>query len=199
MDHNFWNERFLEKDVYGEEANTFLKEKAHLIKENGQVLCIAEGQGRNALYLAQKFLQVSAVDQSKIGIEQIREKAKSKNLSLSAEVCDLREYDFGDGKWDAIVSIFGHLPQELRIQVHQKIMRGLKVGGLFIMEGYSKDQLKYETGGPKNIDMLLTPEIIKRELPHLEVMTLNQLERDVIEGAYHTGQSSVVQYVGRKN
>ncbi|WP_185903015.1 class I SAM-dependent methyltransferase [Bacteriovorax stolpii] len=199
MNKDFWNERFLEKDVYGEDVNAFLKEQIKLLRAGANILCIAEGQGRNALYLSKQGFHVTAVDQSDIGINQIKEKAKVQNLLIEAYAADLTDYDFGENKWDAIVSIFGHLPSELRRKVHQKITKGLKKGGLFIMEAYSHDQLKYETGGPKSLDLLLSTDILKEELPDLKVIKLEQLEREVIEGKYHSGLSSVVQYIGLRD
>ena len=182
MNKDFWNELFLEKDVYGEEVNAFLKEQVKLLRAGASILCIAEGQGRNALYLSKQGFQVTAVDQSEIGINQIKEKAKAQNLLIEAYAADLTDYDFGENKWDAIVSIFGHLPSDLRRKVHQKITKGLKREGLFIMEAYSQEQLKYETGGPKSLDLLLSTDVLREELPELKVIKLEKLEREVIEG-----------------
>ncbi len=196
---NFWDERFSEEGLaYGENANDFLKDKYNLFKSGGNILCIAEGEGRNAIFLAQKGFHVTSMDQSRIGIEKMIKRAQELNLSLKTHVSDLSDFNFGENHWDGVVSIFGHLPEELRKKVHSKIIKSLKPHGLFLFEAYTPKQLEFGTGGPKDISMLLTEEIIKSELSALKTIHLSNVIRDIFEGKYHTGKSSVIQYIGEK-
>src|SRR5690606_27890566 len=121
-----WNNRYQEKDIFGTEANSFLQEHVEALPKKGKILCLAEGEGRNAIFLAQKGFDVTAVDFSQVGLKHAEERAQEEGVLLTTIVADLKDYSFGENKWDAIISIFGHLPPEIRQVVHKKIPRALK-------------------------------------------------------------------------
>src|SRR5690606_16707944 len=154
---NFWNERYGESEfVYGREPNDYLKAKACEIPPVSNVLCLAEGEGRNAVYLASLGHKVTAVDQSSVGLAKARDLAVQQGVEIEPSCCDLENFDFGKNKWGAIVAIWAHTPSKLRQRLHHKVQESLIRGGLFILEAYTPKQLEYQTGGPKDIDMLLS-------------------------------------------
>lgn len=194
-----WDEKFSgENYAYGTEANDFLVSVTNKIPENGNVLSLCEGEGRNGVFLAMKGFKVLGVDGSKVGLAKARKLAESKNVEIKTEVCDLSEYEIEPEKWDAIVMIFGHLPSELRKKINRSIVKGLKIGGVFILEGYSPRQLSFNTGGPKDVSMLYELEDVKAELVRLNFEVAREIEREIFEGNSHHGLSSVVQILGRK-
>ncbi len=193
-----WDERYGESEwAYGTQANDWLVELAEQIP-SGPVLCLAEGQGRNAVFLAQRGHAVTAVDQSAVGLARARELAASRKVSIETVQADLRDYPLPASHFAAIVSIWAHMPSEVRVPLHARCFEALRPGGLFILEAYTPEQLERDTGGPKNDDFLLTRARLERELPGLEVLRCETKLRMVSEGKYHQGESAVVQYLGRK-
>lgn len=195
----FWNQKYSEEGLaYGAEANDFLKEQFDRFAVGGKILCIAEGEGRNALFLAHKGFQVTAVDMSEVGMKKAQTRAQDEKVTLTTVVANLFDYDMGENEWDGIVSIFGHLPPALRPTVHQKIERALKPGALFLMEAYTPEQLALGTGGPKDPAMLITKSILENELPNLKTQICQEIRRYIKEGKYHDGESAVIQFLGKK-
>ena len=194
-----WDERY-GKDalVYGDAPNDFLVEQAGLLN-GGNCLCLAEGQGRNAVWLAAQGLEVTAVDQSGVGMEKAQNLAETRGVQISTQVADLADYDLGHERWDNIVSIFGHLPSALRRDVHRRIVEALRPGGVFLLEAYTPDQLQTSgVGGPPDADMLPTLRDLTEELADLEVLIGHEIVRQSHEGDFHKGESAVVQFVARK-
>ena len=193
-----WDERYASPDyVYGTEPNDFLASVASRIPE-GRVLSIADGEGRNGVYLATLGHDVTSVDASAVGLAKAQQLAASRGVYITTTVADLAEYPIAAGAWQGIVSIFCHLPPPLRRMVHADVVRGLAPGGVYVLEGYTLDQLRHGTGGPSSADLLLTLEAVRAELAGLEFLHAVELERDVQEGAFHSGRSAVVQVVARK-
>jgi hypothetical protein len=113
-------------------------------------------------------------------------------------VADLDAFDLGVERWDGIVSIWCHLPSELRARVHRSVVAALRPGGAFLLEAYTPDQLGYKTGGPSSADSLMTLAAVRNELAGLEFLVGEEKLREVHEGAYHDGTSAVLQVVARK-
>lgn len=196
---DFWDQRYSEDGfAYGKEANDFLKSEFKAFKAGGDILCIAEGEGRNALFLASRGFNVTAMDLSDVGMQKAQERARNEGLKLTTIVANLETFDLGETKWDGIVSIFAHLPPTLRNLVHTKIIRALRPDGLFLLEAYTSDQLKLGTGGPKDLSMLMSRNILEKELSALTPLICRELQRFIKEGKYHDGESAVIQYLGRK-
>lgn len=194
-----WDERYAgEEFFYGTAPNDFLKEQAHRLPPNAEVLCLGEGEGRNAVHLATLGHRVSAVDGSSVGLAKMGRLARERGVQVTAVVADLADYDPGEARWDCITSIWCHLPSTLRRVVHAKCVRALRPGGLFLLEAYTPDQLRYRTGGPPDVDYLLSRAAAESELAGLEPLVLQELEREVHEGRSHGGRSAVVQVVARK-
>jgi SAM-dependent methyltransferase len=193
----FWNSRYANPDyVYGAEPNTFLAEHADLLEGPG--LSLSEGEGRNAVFLASRGLDMLGVDISPIGLEKARKLAASRGVSIRTAVADLATYEPEPDHYGTVISISAHLPFSIRRRLYPLIERALKPGGLVLLESYSMKQLSRDTGGPKDQDLLMTPDKIQREFPGLEPVLLREVDREVSEGTYHTGMASVLQFIGRR-
>ncbi|MDP0495234.1 MAG: class I SAM-dependent methyltransferase [Verrucomicrobiota bacterium JB024] len=196
-----WDERYRAPDfAYGTEANDFLRAEFGRIPAGGRVLCLAEGQGRNAVFLARQGYAVTAVDQSPVGLGRARELARSQGVSIETVVANLAQFDLGSG-WAGIVSIFGHLPPIVRQRVHAAIPGALVPGGVFLLEAYTPRQHSMPgRGGPPadRRDFLMELAVLKTELPGLDFAIGRELDREVNEGAFHEGLGAVVQVAAVK-
>lgn len=199
MDAAFWNDRFATRDyVYGMEPNDFVVAAAPAIPP-GPVLCLAEGEGRNAVWLASRGRRVTAVDQSAVALNKAQQLAAAKSVTIETIVADLSAYRITPGAWSGIVSVWGHFPPALRRATHAQVVQGLGPGGVFILEAYTPAQLAFDTGGPRSIDMLMTAAQLREELAGLDFDILREMERDVSEGTKHTGRAAVVQVLARRS
>jgi SAM-dependent methyltransferase len=195
---DFWDTRYSEPGfVYGTEPNEFLALASKYIPK-GRVLCLAEGEGRNAVYLAGLGYDVTGVDASPVGMKKAAELAKSRGVNITTVVADLAEFAIEPNHWDGIVSIFCHVPPELRKRVHRAAVAGLRQGGAFILEAYTPRQLELKTGGPPTLELMMTLDVLKEELRGLELVEAREIERAVNEGHFHRGPGAVVQVVGIK-
>jgi len=193
-----WNERYSEPGfAYGTAPNEFLLSVVDRIPK-GKILSLAEGEGRNAVYLASLGYEVTGVDGSTVGLRKAQELAKQRKVTITTIHADLGEFMISPGQWDGIIAIYCHLPSAIRIPLHQAAVKGLKPGGVFVLEAFSKEQLAYGTGGPQSLDMLMSLDELKRELAGLDFIHAVQMERDVLEGDKHTGLAAVVQVLGVK-
>jgi len=196
---NKWDERYAgDGYLYGTEPNTFLKENFSVIPK-GKVLLPAEGEGRNAVFLARQGYEVTGVDSSVVAVEKARKLARINGVNVTTIAADLAQFDFGMEKWDGIVSVFCHLPPDLRKQVHAWIVKGLKKGGVFLAEAYTPEQLKYKTGGPPVRELLVSLTDLKRELQGLRFVHAIETVRKVREGMLHSGKGAVVQIIAVKD
>lgn len=197
-----WDQRYSEPEfAYGQQPNDFLVACLSAIPNNGKVLCLAEGQGRNAVYLAQQGHQVSAVDQSAIGLQRAEQLAAEKGVTIQIVVADLADFELGQNQWDAIVSIAAHLPPVIRKKVHQQISTALKPNGVLILEAYTPAHLALPgIGGPPphQAELLMSLDQLQQELAGLTFEVGHEIERHLEEGPYHSGLSGVVQILARK-
>jgi SAM-dependent methyltransferase len=198
MDPSTWNQRYSEPGyAYGIAPNEFLVFAAQNIPP-GRVLSLGEGEGRNAVFLAERGYEVLAVDSSSVGLAKAQELAGQKGVTISTQQADLADFSIEADTWDGIISIFCHLPPEIRKPLYRKVVRGLKPGGVLVLESYTPNQLNFGTGGPKEPDRLLTLSDVKLELTGLDFVHAVETERTIREGSYHSGLSAVVQIIGIK-
>ena len=191
-----WDERYAQENwVFGTEPNDFLREEAHRIPK-GRVLCLGEGEGRNSVYLAELGYEVVGVDRSQVGLDKAQALAQERGVFVETVLSSVEDFDLREGEWEGIVSIFFHLPPDLRRRVHRAVVEGLAPGGILILEAYTPGQLGLGTGGPSDPTRLMTMDMLSEELEGLEVLVAREMEREVQEGQMHRGRGSVVQYVG---
>ena len=194
----FWDQRYGEPGwAYGTEPNDFLRSEANRIPL-GEVLCLAEGEGRNAVYLAGLGYQVEAIDQSSTGLAKAVALAAQKSVTIRTMQADLVEFDPGRSRWQGIVSIFVHLPAPLRRLIHGRMVQALAPGGLLLLEAYAPAQLAIGTGGPKEPERLCSLDELVVDFEGLEPLISRELQRDIQEGKYHQGNGAVLQFLGRK-
>jgi len=195
---SMWDDRYSAPAyAYGTEPNDFLISVAGRIP-SGPVLCLAEGQGRNAVYLASLGHDVLAVDQSPVGIARARELAASRGVTIATEVADLSNFIIEPGRWSGIIAIFTHFPPDLRARVFAAAAGGLAPSGAFVLEAYTPKQLEYGTGGPKDVSLLMSLDALRTELAGLRIEHGVETEREILEGEYHRGRSAVVQILAFK-
>lgn len=193
-----WDERYSRPGfAYGTAPNEFLAAAAAHIPA-GPVLSLGEGEGRNAAFLAGRGHPVVAVDQSGVGLAKARKLVADRGLAVEAVRADLADFPIAPGAWAGVVSIFCHLPRRVRVPLYAAIVRGLRPGGVMVLEAYTPKQLGRGTGGPSDPDMLATLADLTAELAGLEFVHAGEVDRDVREGAYHSGVASVVQVIGRR-
>ncbi len=195
---HFWDARYAEEGfAYGTEPNDFLREQAaHL--PTGEALCLAEGEGRNGVHLAELGHRVTVQDLSPTGLAKAQVLAAERGVTLSTSCGDLRDFEPEPESTDLVVAIWMHLPAPLRVAVLSRAIASLRPGGHLILEAYTPRQLSLGTGGPPTLDLLVEPEQLQAELTGLELLVLQERQRPIDEGPYHQGMSAVVQAVGRK-
>jgi len=193
-----WDERYSEPGfAYGTAPNEFIASVANRIPK-GKILSLAEGEGRNAVYLASLGYEVTGVDGSEVGLRKAQVLASQHGVIITTIHADLSKFKIEPEQWDGVIACYCHIPSTIRIPLHQAAVQGLKPGGVFVLEAFSKEQLNYNTGGPQSPDMLMSLDDLKQELTGLKFIHAVQIEREVREGSRHTGLASVVQIFGVK-
>ena len=192
-----WDERYqAENFVYGTAPNDFLREQVGHLPQ-GRVLCLAEGEGRNAVFLAEQGFQVTAVDQSSVGLAKATRLAAERGVEIDTLVADLGDFQIEPKAWDGIVSIFAHVPPPVRRHIHRQVVAGLRPGGVLLLEAYRPAQLEYKTGGPPVAELMMDLDGLRNELEGLEFDYAAETVRDIQEGPLHHGEGAVVQVRAR--
>jgi SAM-dependent methyltransferase len=195
---SMWEERYgADGYVYGTEPNSFLADHVDDLPP-GAVLCLAEGEGRNAVFLAGTGREVHSVDLTEAGVAKTLRLANANGVLVAAVAADLATHDIGVEQWDGIVSVFAHMPPHVRQDLHARVVAALKPGGVFLLEAYTPEQIGRGTGGPASAEMTMNLDRLRRELAGLEFLHAVELDRDIVEGFGHTGIGAVVQVVARK-
>jgi len=198
---DFWNQRYQRPGyAYGTEPNFWVRQVAHAIPP-GPVLCLAEGEGRNAVYLATLGYEVTAMDLSEVGLAKALALAKDRQVPLKTVVGDLADFDLGDQRWSGVVAVTMHLPGELRADLHSRITNALAPGGVYVAEAYSpRHRSMPGIGGPKEgrEDFFYSLPHVRSELGGLNLEHCQDIDRVVDEGPYHQGLSAVAQILARK-
>ena len=161
------------------------------------MLCLADGEGRNSVFLASLGYTVTAVDLSVEGLRKAEQLARERGVSVEFVHADLAEYDFPQAL-SGIVSIFAHVPRALRQRLHEQSAAALAAGGVFLLEAYRPEQLAFGTGGPRDVALLPSLAELEHELHPLHLVTARAVERDVQEGIFHGGPSATVQVIAVK-
>lgn len=193
-----WDERYSDDDyVYGTSANDFLVSVINQLPK-GKALCLAEGEGRNGVFLAENGFDVVAVDSSAVGLKKAEKLAQQRGVKIQTIHGDLANFKIEPDSWDLIVSIFCHVPSAVRKILHKQVVAGLHAGGYLVLEAYTPEQLQYKTGGPPTAEPMMTLSTLEEELAGLKFVHGKELVREVVEGKYHTGKGAVVQVLASK-
>jgi SAM-dependent methyltransferase len=193
-----WDERFREeKPVYGTQPNLYLERHAPRLKSGSKVLVPGDGYGRNGHWLARQGFAVHTVDLSPVGVERSRKAAEAAGLAMTIEQADLAEWKWPVSEFDGVAAIFLHLPRELSKKINPAMLRALRPGGILIFEAFTPEQIKFQTGGPKDPDLLYTANLLRHDFAGAEVLDLEEIELHMDEGVKHSGMSAVVHGVFR--
>lgn len=196
---NKWHERFdTEEYIYGEEPNQFIESEAARFKGCTSIVCFAEGEGRNAVFLAKQGQDVTAWDYADSGLEKTRKLAEKNGVKVETKKVDLLENEVEAEAFDAAVMVFGHFYGDGQKTVFEKMLKTVKPGGIVMLEVYSKDQIEYGTGGPREVDMLYDPKDILEWSAGHHVVHFFYGERMREEGRLHTGLAHVIQLILKK-
>jgi ubiquinone/menaquinone biosynthesis C-methylase UbiE len=194
----FWDDRYdTDEYVYGTEANEFFAAEINKLKP-GYLMEAGAGEGRNAVYAARMGWDVVAIDQSETGLAKTMALAEKADVDLQFHRLDVEHLDLQENAYDAVGMIFLHLPPEARKTLHHKLYRFLKPGGTLIMEAFSKEQVKYDTGGPKNPEMLYSKEMLEEDFRDFSKLKIHKKTRHLKEGNHHDGEAAVLQIVAVK-
>lgn len=189
---NIWNERYSSEEyIYGIEPNIFFSEKLIQLKP-GKILLPAEGEGRNAVFAAKKGWQVTAFDNSIEGQKKAFQLAEKEDVSITYLIDSYDSANLPFEYFDCIALIYTHMPPEKRTVYHQKLASFLKPGGFLILEGFSKNQLQYNSGGPKDYGMLFSVEELKSDFSDFNIIQIEETEIELKEGTFHDGKASVI-------
>jgi 2-polyprenyl-3-methyl-5-hydroxy-6-metoxy-1,4-benzoquinol methylase len=195
-----WNQRFgADEYIFGTAPNEFLASQKPRLKRGQRALCIADGEGRNSVWLAEQGLEVVAFDFSSVAVEKARRLARSRGVEVRYEVASVYEWRWRESEFDLVVAIFVQFADPaMRRFMFERMIGALRPGGLALVEGYTPAQLKYATGGPKEVDQLYTEDILREAFGALEILELRTYEAELAEGTRHTGTSAVIDLVARK-
>lgn len=194
----FWNERFaVEEYVYGTAPNQFYREQLEKLTP-GKILFPAEGEGRNAVFAAQKGWNVMAFDASTVAKKKAENLARENNVNIDYQIADYENVSFQKESFDCLVLIYAHMHPLKRKEYHQKLTLFLKPGGTLILEGFSKKQIENNTGGPRNVVMLFSEEELRDDFNFFTELSISESDVTLNEGPFHQGQASVIRVVGKK-
>lgn len=199
MSKEHWDNSFSDQDfVYGEKENVFIHDMSDIIPEHAKVGCFAEGEGRNAVYLAKLGHEVTTYDQSTIGLEKTKTLASQHHVDVETVAIDLTNEKVRANQFDAAIMVFGHVPKSDQAFLMASMMDAVKPGGHVIFEVYSEAQLEYKTGGPPSLDMLYDPIDILNWMKEYKCIHFYYGEVNRMEGKRHVGQGHVIQAVIKK-
>ncbi len=198
MTSTFWNERFGQAEyVYGKMPNVFFAEQLQHLSP-GHLLLPCEGEGRNAIFARQLGWDVLAFDSSTAGREKALQLAQEKGLTLDYQIADATQIELPEAAFDVLALVYAHFPVALRAGVHARLLGALKPGGVVILEGFHVQQLGKPSGGPKDVQMLFSEELLREDFADMNITLLQRASPVLNEGKFHQGAAEVIRLVGTK-
>jgi cyclopropane fatty-acyl-phospholipid synthase-like methyltransferase len=195
-----WDQRYaIENYLFGTAPNAFLKAHAALLKAGDRVLAVADGEGRNGVWLAQQGLRVHAIDASSVAIAKAKRLAQERGVTPAFEVADLETWVWPVSQYDAVVAIFIQFAgPDLRARLFDNMKRALRPGGLLLLQGYRPEQIAYRTGGPPCAENMYDEALLRAAFNDLEILELRSYDTVLAEGTAHRGMSALIDLVARK-
>ena len=195
-----WDTRFsTDSYIFGTEPNVWLSQHRHLLQTGSRVLAVADGEGRNSVWMAQQGLNVDAFDISPVGVGKAIKLAEQAGVNVNFQICSAEEFEWKVGEYDAVVAIFIQFADpETRATLFKRMKSALKPDGLVLLQGYTPKQLDYKTGGPPNIDHLYTEDLLNEAFSDMTIVELKAYEDVLAEGTQHAGRSALIGLVARK-
>lgn len=198
---SIWDERYAGEEYhFGTDPNAFLASQRAVLKPGMSCLAVADGEGRNGVWLAEQGLQVLSVDSSSVALDKAKRLAQQRNVDVQFEQADLVQWSWGEKRFDVVAAIFIQFaPPGMREQMFERIKRCLKPGGLLLLQGYTQRQLEYRTGGPSQAENLYTAALLRDAFADMDILHLAEHEDIIREGAGHSGMSALIDLVARKH
>jgi SAM-dependent methyltransferase len=195
-----WNQRFAgEAFLFGTEPNEWLRAHADLWQPSQRVLCVADGEGRNSVWLARRGLQVQAFDLAAAGVAKARRLAQEHGVTVDFQVADCDDYAWPEAALDGVAAIFVQFADPvLRARLFANMAASLAPGGLLVLQGYTPKQLEFRTGGPPIASHLYTAPMLREAFAALEIVELREYEAELREGSGHLGHSALIGMVARR-
>lgn len=195
-----WDKRYAQPGfLFGTEPAAFLTKHKAVLPDGGTCLCVADGEGRNSVWLARQGLDVSAMDSSEVGVTKANGLARDAGVDVDFQVADLRTWDWAPDRWDVVAAIFIQFADPaFRDQIFAGMKRTLKPGGLLLLHGYRPEQIGYGTGGPPCAENMYTQEMLRSAFGDFDVQVLDAYDAEVDEGAGHSGMSALIDLVAVK-
>lgn len=196
----FWDQRYATEDyIFGTAPNVFLASQAGLIRSGMRALAIADGEGRNGVWLAEQGAYVHAIDVSPVALEKARKLAEERRVTLAFEQVDVLNWDWPEETYDLVAAIFIQFaPPPERERIIAGIRRTLKSGGLLILQGYTPKQLEFGTGGPPDAANMYTADLLRKWFGDWDITHLSEHESFINEGSHHHGMSALIDLVAIK-
>ncbi|HEY9097317.1 MAG TPA: class I SAM-dependent methyltransferase [Thiobacillus sp.] len=200
MSSQFWDERYATDDyIFGTAPNMFLTSQSDLILSGMRALAIADGEGRNGVWLAEQGADVHSIDFSPVALEKARRLAEERRVTLAFEQVDVLNWDWPEETYNLVAAIFIQFaPPPGRERIIEGIRRTLKPGGLLILQGYTPKQIEFGTGGPPHVENMYTADLLRKWFGDWDIKHLNEHESFVNEGSHHHGMSALIDLVARK-
>lgn len=195
-----WNQRFSDADyVFGTAPNAFLSGQGPLLRPGMRALAIADGEGRNGVWLAEQGLDVLSIDFSPVALRKARRLAEQRGVRIETQQADLKRWDWEPERFDVVAAIFIQFAgPDLRAAIFRGIAETLRPGGLLLLQGYRPEQLGYGTGGPPHAENMYTADMLRTAFAGFEILHLEEHDAAISEGQGHHGLSALVDLVARK-
>jgi cyclopropane fatty-acyl-phospholipid synthase-like methyltransferase len=195
-----WEERFQTKDyVFGTAPSQFVTRRSPAFPAGAKLLSIAEGEGRNGVWLAQQGFDVTGVEFAPSAVAKAQKLAAERGVSPTFEQADLFEWDWPKNAFDVVMGVFFQfMGAAQRATLFGLMSQALRPGGLLALHGYTPKQLEYGTGGPKQLENLYTANLLSEAFPDFEILTNEEYEAELNEGAGHAGTSALIDFIARK-
>jgi cyclopropane fatty-acyl-phospholipid synthase-like methyltransferase len=197
---SYWDQRYAEDDyVFGEAPNAFLASQAGRLKPGMRALAVADGEGRNGVWLAQQGLAVLSVDSSVVAQAKARRLAEMRGVPVQLAQVDLVDWTWPEAAFDVVVAIFVQFAgPALRAEFFERMQRALRPGGLLLLEGYRPEQMGYDSGGPSAVENLYTEPMLREAFGGMQLLELRAYDAAIEEGKGHSGMSALIDLVARR-